>query len=141
MCARVLRSYGLDLFLLSIDEGISGYRDDSLETVKRNEVTYGIPLLVVSSGEMCCDIVVCVCVRVCMHVCVCVPSCILFTEIKKGARILCASPPSLNFTHQKDNQGLEPSSFSHASVRKHAFHDHTGQPKHVHLLLCTLTSR
>ena len=31
-------SYGLDLFLLSIDEGISGYRDDSLETVKRNEV-------------------------------------------------------------------------------------------------------
>lgn len=25
--------YGLDLFLLSIDEGISGYRDDSLETV------------------------------------------------------------------------------------------------------------
>lgn len=30
-------SYGLDLFLLSIDEGITGYRDDSLETVKRNE--------------------------------------------------------------------------------------------------------
>jgi cytoplasmic tRNA 2-thiolation protein 1 len=30
--------YGLDLFLLSIDEGISGYRDDSLETVKRNEM-------------------------------------------------------------------------------------------------------
>jgi len=26
--------YGLDLFLLSIDEGIKGYRDDSLETVK-----------------------------------------------------------------------------------------------------------
>jgi hypothetical protein len=24
-------SYGLDLFLLSIDEGITGYRDDSLE--------------------------------------------------------------------------------------------------------------
>lgn len=23
--------YGLDLFLLSIDEGITGYRDDSLE--------------------------------------------------------------------------------------------------------------
>jgi hypothetical protein len=40
-------SYGLDLFLLSIDEGISGYRDDSLETVKRNEETYGIPLVVV----------------------------------------------------------------------------------------------
>lgn len=36
------RSYGLDLFLLSIDEGISGYRDDSLETVKRNEETYQV---------------------------------------------------------------------------------------------------
>lgn len=31
-------NYGLVLFLLSIDEGITGYRDDSLETVKRNEV-------------------------------------------------------------------------------------------------------
>lgn len=30
-------SYGVELFLLSVDEGISGYRDDSLETVKRNE--------------------------------------------------------------------------------------------------------
>lgn len=27
-------NYGLDLYLLSIDEGIKGYRDDSLETVK-----------------------------------------------------------------------------------------------------------
>jgi cytoplasmic tRNA 2-thiolation protein 1 len=34
-------SYGLDLFLLSVDEGIAGYRDDSLATVKRNEQTYG----------------------------------------------------------------------------------------------------
>jgi tRNA(Ile)-lysidine synthase TilS/MesJ len=33
-----LGRYGLELFLLSIDEGIAGYRDDSLETVKRNEV-------------------------------------------------------------------------------------------------------
>lgn len=40
--------YGLDIFLLSIDEGITGYRDDSLETVKRNEKQYGVPLLVVS---------------------------------------------------------------------------------------------
>ena len=40
--------YGLDLFLLSIDEGITGYRDDSLETVKRNEVQYAIPLTVLS---------------------------------------------------------------------------------------------
>ncbi len=30
-------NYGLDLFLLSIDEGITGYRDDSLETVKQNQ--------------------------------------------------------------------------------------------------------
>lgn len=28
--------YGLKLVLLSIDEGITGYRDDSLETVKQN---------------------------------------------------------------------------------------------------------
>ncbi|CAK9207150.1 unnamed protein product [Sphagnum jensenii] len=41
-------NYGLDLFLLSIDEGITGYRDDSLETVKRNEIQYGIPLEVLS---------------------------------------------------------------------------------------------
>lgn len=45
-------NYGLDLFLLSIDEGITGYRDDSLETVKRNEVQYGLPLKVVSYQEL-----------------------------------------------------------------------------------------
>ena len=28
--------YGLNLELLSVDEGIKGYRDDSLETVKKN---------------------------------------------------------------------------------------------------------
>lgn len=44
--------YGLDLFLLSIDEGISGYRDDSLDTVKRNEATYGIPLYVFSYKDL-----------------------------------------------------------------------------------------
>ncbi|KAG2441936.1 hypothetical protein HXX76_003541 [Chlamydomonas incerta] len=44
--------YGLDLFLLSIDEGITGYRDDSLETVKRNEQQYGIPLKVVSYKDL-----------------------------------------------------------------------------------------
>jgi hypothetical protein len=48
MCAC---SYGLDLFLLSIDEGIAGYRDDSLETVKRNEQTYGIPLKVCAASS------------------------------------------------------------------------------------------
>ena len=44
--------YGLNLFLLSIDEGITGYRDDSLETVKRNEAQYGIPLKVLSYQDL-----------------------------------------------------------------------------------------
>ena len=64
--------YGLDLFLLSIDEGITGYRDDSLEvhlppspslslcfshsrgaqTVKRNRDQYGIPLKILSYDEL-----------------------------------------------------------------------------------------
>ncbi|PKI55164.1 hypothetical protein CRG98_024455 [Punica granatum] len=45
-------NYGLDLFLLSVDEGITGYRDDSLETVKRNEVQYGLPLKIVSYKDL-----------------------------------------------------------------------------------------
>lgn len=45
-------SYGLDLFLLSIDEGITGYRDDSLETVKRNKVQYSLPLKVLGYDEL-----------------------------------------------------------------------------------------
>lgn len=44
--------YGLQLFLLSIDEGITGYRDDSLETVKRNQVQYGLPLKILSYKEL-----------------------------------------------------------------------------------------
>ncbi|XP_041354098.1 cytoplasmic tRNA 2-thiolation protein 1-like [Gigantopelta aegis] len=40
--------YGVDLVLLSVDEGITGYRDDSLETVKRNQVQYELPLKIVS---------------------------------------------------------------------------------------------
>jgi len=61
--------YGLDLFLLSIDEGITGYRDDSLEvrvlhvlinladardvqTVKENQVEYGLPLKILSYNEL-----------------------------------------------------------------------------------------
>ncbi|KAA0177811.1 hypothetical protein FNF27_00982 [Cafeteria roenbergensis] len=44
--------YGLNLFLLSVDEGITGYRDDSLETVKRNSEVYGLPLRVVSYAEL-----------------------------------------------------------------------------------------
>ena len=44
--------YGLNLVLLSVDEGITGYRDDSLETVKRNQMQYDLPLKVVSYGEL-----------------------------------------------------------------------------------------
>lgn len=32
--------YGLDLFLLSIDEGITGYRDDSLEVTESRPATF-----------------------------------------------------------------------------------------------------
>ena len=41
-------NYGLDLYLLSIDEGIAGYRDDSLVTVKQNAIDYGLPLEIIS---------------------------------------------------------------------------------------------
>jgi cytoplasmic tRNA 2-thiolation protein 1 len=44
--------YGLDLLLLSIDEGITGYRDDSLETVKRNQQQYNLPLKILSYKEL-----------------------------------------------------------------------------------------
>ncbi|KNE71226.1 cytoplasmic tRNA 2-thiolation protein 1 [Allomyces macrogynus ATCC 38327] len=44
--------YGLDLVLLSVDEGITGYRDDSLATVQRNQVQYGLPLKIVSYGDL-----------------------------------------------------------------------------------------
>jgi cytoplasmic tRNA 2-thiolation protein 1 len=56
--ASVLKSlnerydYGLDLVLLSIDEGIKGYRDDSLETVKRNAVQYSMPLEIVGYDQL-----------------------------------------------------------------------------------------
>lgn len=67
--------YGLQLYLLSIDEGITGYRDDSLEvstylqqskscssycnepydrsqTVKRNKEQYSMPLKILSYDEL-----------------------------------------------------------------------------------------
>ena len=54
--------YGLELFLLSIDEGIVGkiykiqyflgYRDDSLETVKKNRDTYQLPLTILSYKDL-----------------------------------------------------------------------------------------
>jgi hypothetical protein len=56
--SRVLKTlnerydYGLDLILLSIDEGIKGYRDDSLETVKRNAEQYGMDLTILGYDEL-----------------------------------------------------------------------------------------
>jgi cytoplasmic tRNA 2-thiolation protein 1 len=44
--------YGVNLVLLSIDEGIRGYRDDSLETVKRNAQQYEMPLTIVGYDEL-----------------------------------------------------------------------------------------
>ncbi|XP_067634035.1 cytoplasmic tRNA 2-thiolation protein 1 [Eurosta solidaginis] len=44
--------YGLKLVLLSIDEGITGYRDDSLETVKQNRDDYEMPLKILSYAEL-----------------------------------------------------------------------------------------
>ena len=45
-------NYGIELILLSIDEGITGYRDDSLESVKRNQLSYNLPLKVVTYEEL-----------------------------------------------------------------------------------------
>ena len=42
----------MHLVLLSVDEGISGYRDDSLATVAQNKIDYGLELLVVSYQEL-----------------------------------------------------------------------------------------
>ncbi|XP_062995800.1 cytoplasmic tRNA 2-thiolation protein 1 [Elgaria multicarinata webbii] len=56
--AHVLRllnqrhGYGLRLLLLSVDEGIAGYRDDSLDAVRRNRGRLGLPLHVVSYQEL-----------------------------------------------------------------------------------------
>lgn len=44
--------YGLNLVLLSVDEGIVGYRDDSLATVKRNQIQYQMPLEIVSYRDL-----------------------------------------------------------------------------------------
>lgn len=44
--------YGVELILLSIDEGITGYRDDSLESVKRNQKEYNLNLKVVTYEEL-----------------------------------------------------------------------------------------
>uniref|UniRef100_A0A1I7VDY5 Cytoplasmic tRNA 2-thiolation protein 1 n=1 Tax=Loa loa TaxID=7209 RepID=A0A1I7VDY5_LOALO len=44
--------YGLDIILLSIDEGITGYRDDSLKAVERNRNEYGLPLIIMSYKQL-----------------------------------------------------------------------------------------
>ncbi|VVT56440.1 uncharacterized protein SAPINGB_P005059 [Magnusiomyces paraingens] len=44
--------YGVKFVLLSIDEGIHGYRDDSLETVKRNKIQYDMDLEIVSYSSL-----------------------------------------------------------------------------------------
>jgi cytoplasmic tRNA 2-thiolation protein 1 len=44
--------YGVEFVLLSIDEGIKGYRDDSLETVKRNAEQYKMELCIVGYREL-----------------------------------------------------------------------------------------
>lgn len=45
-------NWGLDLVLLSVDEGITGYRDHSLEAVKRNAEDLQLPLKIVSYEEL-----------------------------------------------------------------------------------------
>ena len=45
-------NWGLDLVLLSVDEGITGYRDHSLEAVKRNAQDLDLPLKIVSYEEL-----------------------------------------------------------------------------------------
>lgn len=44
--------YGVHLVLLLVDEGIKGYRDDSLATVKRNQRQYEMDLEIVSYKEL-----------------------------------------------------------------------------------------
>lgn len=44
--------YGLNLQLISVDEGIKGYRDDSLVTVQRNSEFYSLPLHILSYQDL-----------------------------------------------------------------------------------------
>ncbi|GAB7350429.1 hypothetical protein MBLNU459_g1038t1 [Dothideomycetes sp. NU459] len=44
--------WGLDLILLSVDEGIQGYRDHSLDAVRRNAAMLDLPLHIVSYEEL-----------------------------------------------------------------------------------------
>lgn len=44
--------YGLNLILLCIDEGITGYRDDSIKEVRKNERDLGLPLTILSYKDI-----------------------------------------------------------------------------------------
>ena len=46
------KEYHLDLELIAIDEGIVGYRDDSLEVVKYQQEHYNIPLTILSFKDL-----------------------------------------------------------------------------------------
>jgi cytoplasmic tRNA 2-thiolation protein 1 len=45
-------NYGLKLELLTVDEGIIGYRDDSIDTVIKNRDFYKLPLTIVSYKDL-----------------------------------------------------------------------------------------
>jgi len=49
---NIRHNLGIFLHLLSIDEGIVGYRDFSLDTVKTNSKDYNLPLYIVSYDEL-----------------------------------------------------------------------------------------
>lgn len=46
------RAWNMDLRLVSIDEGIAGYRDHSLATVQQNAVDYNLPLHIYSYQQL-----------------------------------------------------------------------------------------
>jgi len=45
-------SYPITLELLAIDEGIVGYRDDSLKTVESNSKFYELPLTILNYKKL-----------------------------------------------------------------------------------------
>jgi len=49
---KARHNYPITLELLAIDEGIKGYRDDSLTTVMKNSETYSLPLKIISYKEL-----------------------------------------------------------------------------------------
>jgi len=49
---KARHNYPVTFELLAIDEGIKGYRDDSLTTVMKNSETYSLPLKIISYKEL-----------------------------------------------------------------------------------------